>query len=338
MTESDNNTIFIVEEEKPDHHFRTEIPNIVFDLGLSVYALAVYAKLKKIAGDGGYCSYGIPRLAEDLKISEKKVRESKKELSKPFKLLNNLPLIKVTKRKSKKRVNQTDVVTICAVWRINGDFYRGNKKSSTGAQQEPGGGSPQEPGGSPQEPGGSPQEPKEEPFKEKPFEEEPSTATKGSPKKTPPSPKQKPSSSSKTFCLKKDEVLKHLPLTNQTKYNLQEFSLEILTYAAAKKLPKNMDSLDGYFFALCMRLDNGSQSMEDTPSSSEAIADNVKSNLQDMFKEVEFPPGHKIDFLPGGYNLVVDGEPRVTIGYGEEDCIGKTEKIITHLKEQNDKR
>lgn len=162
MKDSEKDSIFIVEEEKPDHHYRTEIPNIVFDLQLSVYALAVYAKLKKIAGDGGYCSYGIPRLAKDLGISEKKVRESKKELSKSFELLNNLPLIKVTKRKTDDKVNKTDVVTISPIWRLNGDFYRGNQKSYTGASQEPG-------GGSPQEPGGSPQEPKEEPFKEEPL-------------------------------------------------------------------------------------------------------------------------------------------------------------------------
>jgi hypothetical protein len=165
--------------------------------------------------------------------------------------------------------------------------------------------------------------------------EKKTTTTEDSPEINPPSPKQEPSSSSKTFCLKKDEVLKHLPITTQTKFNLQQFSLEILTHAAAKKLPKNIDSVDGYFFSLCMRLEDGSQSMEDTPSSSEAIVDNVKSTVQDMFKEVESPPRHEIRFIKSGYILFKDGIPAFTIGYGEKECLERTGKIIKYLKEQN---
>jgi hypothetical protein len=64
----------------------------------------------------------------------------------------------------------------------------------------------------------------------------------------------------------------------------------------------------------------------------------VKSTLQDMFKEVEFPAEHEIKFIKGGYHLFKDGFPAATVGYGQADWLEKTEKIIKYLKEQNDKR
>jgi hypothetical protein len=164
------------------------------------------------------------------------------------------------------------------------------------------------------------------------------TTTEESPEINPPKPKPKPSSSSSDYCVKKEAAIKHLPLTIQTKYNLQRFSLEILTYAAAEKQPKNMDSLDRWFFALCNRLEDGTQSMEKKSSSTEATVASVKSTLQDMFKEVEFPAEHEIKFIKGGYHLFKDGFPAATVGYGQADWLEKTEKIIKYLKEQNDKR
>jgi len=39
---------FEVAEDLPDHYFRTEIPNIIFDLGLGTNELLVYMVLKRI--------------------------------------------------------------------------------------------------------------------------------------------------------------------------------------------------------------------------------------------------------------------------------------------------
>lgn len=41
---------YYVYENKPDHHYRTEIPNIVFDLDLSDSQFRLYSQLKRIAG------------------------------------------------------------------------------------------------------------------------------------------------------------------------------------------------------------------------------------------------------------------------------------------------
>lgn len=165
------------------------------------------------------------------------------------------------------------------------------------------------------------------------------TTTEESPEINPPKPKNKNknknSSSSSDYCVKKEAAIKHIPLTNQTKYNLQRFSLEILTYAAAEKLPKNMDSLDRWFFKLCMRLEDGTQSMEEKSSSTEATVASVKSTVQDMFKEVEFPEEYRVEFVKTGYHLFQGHSIAATVGYGEPQCIQATEKIIKYLKEQN---
>ena len=157
---------FIVIEEKPDHHFRTEIPNIVDDLGLSVYAYRVYGKMKRHAGDGGYCNMSIPKIAKAIKCSENTVRDAKKELEAPFEMLGGKPLIRTKKRQSASKKNDTDVVTIVAIWRENGDYYRSLKSESqknyTGSRDEP-------PLVHEMNHPGSGDEPKEEPLKEEPF-------------------------------------------------------------------------------------------------------------------------------------------------------------------------
>jgi hypothetical protein len=161
-----DNENFTVHEEKPDHHFRTELPHILDELPISIYAYRVYAKIKKHAGDEGYCSVSIPRIAKEINCSEKKVREGKRELEQPFSLLDGKPLIRVTKRPKVGKNHETDLITIVPIWRDNGDYcrsnYNTNKKVPTGSPQEP----PLVPH---RNHPGSPQEPKEEPLNKNPL-------------------------------------------------------------------------------------------------------------------------------------------------------------------------
>ena len=62
--------------------YRTEIPNIIDDADLSVYAFRLYVHLKRVAGDSGMCWKGERTLADDCKISRGKVRDAKEELVK----------------------------------------------------------------------------------------------------------------------------------------------------------------------------------------------------------------------------------------------------------------
>ena len=43
--------------ERGSHHFRVEVPNMVDDMGLSVFAVRLYLRLKRVAGDSGRCYY-----------------------------------------------------------------------------------------------------------------------------------------------------------------------------------------------------------------------------------------------------------------------------------------
>ncbi len=60
--------------------YRTEIPNLVLELGVSPYALALYVHLKRTAGQDGACYKGTRRLAEDTGISVGKISDARKEL------------------------------------------------------------------------------------------------------------------------------------------------------------------------------------------------------------------------------------------------------------------
>ena len=65
-----------IKDESSLHNYRTEIPNILLDLGLKPTQLAVYLALKRSAGDKGACIKSSMRLAKeanvDLKTYKKK--------------------------------------------------------------------------------------------------------------------------------------------------------------------------------------------------------------------------------------------------------------------------
>lgn len=148
-------------EQKPDHHFRAEIPNIVFHLGLDCYELAVYSHLKRISGDEGCCFKTIANLAKDCRVSDSKLKYVIHSLENPRDLLNGMPLIQVTKRKKENGSPDSNIINIVPIWRINGDHFRVENKNVGG------GGSPKTPGWVTKKPrGGSCGDPKEEPKQE----------------------------------------------------------------------------------------------------------------------------------------------------------------------------
>lgn len=126
---------FIVEEPKPDHHYRIEIPNLIDELELDVYEFRLYSKLKRVAGDSGTCFQSIKTLADGTKISERKVQQCLDSLSKGKNKLG-IKLIKINYRKKSDGSNDTSLITIIDIWRVNGDHFR-SKIISTGAQDAP---------------------------------------------------------------------------------------------------------------------------------------------------------------------------------------------------------
>ena len=60
-------------------HF-TMIPNLIDDTKMSVYAFRLYAHLRRVAGEDGYCKETTRELADECFISEGKVSDAKHEL------------------------------------------------------------------------------------------------------------------------------------------------------------------------------------------------------------------------------------------------------------------
>lgn len=102
------------------HRYRTEIPNIVYDLGLSSDLTGFYGYLKRITGDKGSCWKSVPLMAKECGCSTNKIRDMKKALQKPQPGLDNLSLIKIQAGRKKADGSQlSDLITITDIWPVN---------------------------------------------------------------------------------------------------------------------------------------------------------------------------------------------------------------------------
>lgn len=111
---------YIEQENLGNHHYRTEIPNIIYKMKLSVYEHAVYSYIKQAAGDRGDCWKSVRTMADEIGISTNKLREVKISLSKPREELGGKPLIRVFKRKNETNNSAlSDVIQITDIWEIN---------------------------------------------------------------------------------------------------------------------------------------------------------------------------------------------------------------------------
>ena len=103
------------------HRYRTEIPNILLDMGLEPLALVLYLHLKRIAGDKGKCWVSNPELAKKTYTSDSSVRRYKKFLAKKG-------LIKCTPRKKENsKENDTDLIEIMDLWPYNFEHFKQKK-------------------------------------------------------------------------------------------------------------------------------------------------------------------------------------------------------------------
>lgn len=62
------------------HKYRTEIPNMVLDMGLDAYTFRLYCHLKRVAGDEGMCWQSTRTISEATNMSVGQVSKSKKVL------------------------------------------------------------------------------------------------------------------------------------------------------------------------------------------------------------------------------------------------------------------
>jgi DNA-binding MarR family transcriptional regulator len=93
---------------KPLHTYRTEIPNLIDEMGLSPFEIALYVHVKRRAGDSGVCNENSRELAEATRMSAGQVSAAKREL-----VMRGL--IEVRKVKGR------DVISISDIWQKNLD-------------------------------------------------------------------------------------------------------------------------------------------------------------------------------------------------------------------------
>lgn len=107
------------------HKYRTEIPNIVLDLGLRPFTLALYVHLKRTAGDGGVCEKSSRRLAAEMGgVSVAAVSRAKADLARPRDELDGEALIKIAPIDDGKGTRfARDVIVIADIWPANMDLY-----------------------------------------------------------------------------------------------------------------------------------------------------------------------------------------------------------------------
>jgi len=122
---------FQVHEEKPDHHYRTEIPNIVFHLGLDIIAIAIYAYLKRIAGDYRSCYKSQKKICSELGISPATYIKYRDQLGLEHSMLGGKKLLNIMLRKKDDGNNETTLITIVDIWRDNGDYFRQDPHSKS---------------------------------------------------------------------------------------------------------------------------------------------------------------------------------------------------------------
>lgn len=121
-------TRIIHQETRRD--YRTEIPNIVFELlesgEISHSAFSLYAVLRRIAGEHGSCWYGVRGLVKKCNLSHVTIIKLKKVLSQKFKKLGGKSLIQITPGDPTKE--EADTITIVDIWPDNYPYFK-NKLS-----------------------------------------------------------------------------------------------------------------------------------------------------------------------------------------------------------------
>ena len=101
------------------HRYRTEIPNIIFRLGLTPYELTLYAHLKQTAGDSGQCWKSTRTLAKETGMSAGTICKAKDGLTASRPELSGKSLIVVRDEPTGHGGRARHYITLTDVWPEN---------------------------------------------------------------------------------------------------------------------------------------------------------------------------------------------------------------------------
>lgn len=285
-----------VHEEKPDHHFRTEIPNIIHELlkqkKLSPLDFVLYSVLKRTAGDYGYCYKSKKSICDECNFSESTFLRSLETLENIC-LKDNQKLIEVTRRKNPDGSHAPHLIKIVDIWRINGETFREMSKSKKDCKDSRGGVPKTPPPGIPKKPGGATKTPKEEPYNKISIKEAASDAA--------------------AFfkCLDKTKLTQADKIQFSKKYTEAHCS-QVIDWIATKT---NIDNYGGLFNHGLQILAQGGQ-LDVSKPPKERAEDN-RSWVKEMAFKAKCPIGIRIEVL----NLYVE----IGNGVHQPSCVEYTE-------------
>lgn len=114
---------FQVHDLSSNHVYRTELPNIIFEIGLKPAEIAVYAAIKRSAGDGKPCWKSNPTIAEHAGMTSRTLIKVVDSLCKVNKILRK-PLIVKQIRVSQQGDNDTNLIFITDIWPENNEHFK----------------------------------------------------------------------------------------------------------------------------------------------------------------------------------------------------------------------
>lgn len=112
----------IIDDGDPRYYW-TQIPNIVFDIGLSAYEILLYCHLKRIAGDYGKCFKSTRTLSKECGVSPAVIVRTKMLLTASRPDLNGKPLIKIKELSNPSGGKDYHEITITDIWKANTNRY-----------------------------------------------------------------------------------------------------------------------------------------------------------------------------------------------------------------------
>ena len=118
----------VVDAGDPRKYY-TQLPNIIDDMNLSVYAFRLYAHLKRVAGDAGTCWQSVTTLAEACQMSRGMIVKARGELE-------GKRLIKTVDVDNPKGGRDFKQITIIDIWRLNIEKYTSSQDELASSPHE----------------------------------------------------------------------------------------------------------------------------------------------------------------------------------------------------------
>jgi len=123
-------TEYYIKDEGDLRQYYFQVPNMIDDLGLSIFAFRLYGHLKRVAGDEGICYQSTRTLANSCKMSTASVSRAKRELI-------YYGLINIDEHKTKHGGRDYHQITIINIWNRNNASYSRKQVSDSNLQVSP---------------------------------------------------------------------------------------------------------------------------------------------------------------------------------------------------------